>query len=136
MIIWLLTKVKFAYSEVSALSGCWESPTSLFSAELHQNLPQHLQGLVQNHPILIFLLHLYWACQGFQTFSIKFIHFPRKEKKKSEPNVLALSLTSSMTLGKPFSLGFNFLTCKNEWACEDLIQLSYSTSMIKQIPGK
>lgn len=135
MIIWLLTKVKFAYSEVSALSGCGETPTLLLSAELHQNLPQHLQGLAQNHPILIFLLHLYWACQDFRTFSIKFIHFPRKEKK-SEPNALALSLTSSMTLGKPFSLGFNFLTCKNERACKDLIQLSHSTSMIKQIPVK
>ena len=95
----LLTKVKCAYNEVFALFGCLESPTLFFSVKLHQKLPQHLQGLAQNHLILIFLLRLYWTCQGFQTFSIKFIHFPRGKKKKHQ-NVLALTLTGSVTLSK------------------------------------
>ena len=96
----LLSKVKCAYSEVFVLFGCSESPTLLFSVKLHQNLPQHLQGLAQNHLTLIFLLHLYWTCQGFQTFSIKFMHFPRGKKKKMNKNVLALTLTGSVTLSK------------------------------------
>lgn len=94
----LISKVKCAYSEVFALFGS-ESPTLLFSVKLHQNLPQHLQGLAQNHLTLIFLLHLYWTCQGFQTFSIKFMHFPRGKKKKNEPKC-SCSDTGSVILSK------------------------------------
>lgn len=109
----LLATVRFAYREVSALLGCWQSPTLFFSVKLLQNFPQHLQGLAQNHLILTFLLHLYWTCQGFQTFSIKFIHFPRKEKKNELKRSSSVITQQGVTHGESVNLsGFSFLICK------------------------